>query len=90
MVYHVQVRIDAGDARFFDRAGQRLEPSLGLPLERVLAPKRFVCVARAKVEEEESTLRNRDLGHHLAVNATDGLCKREHGVCQCPESSASG
>ncbi len=42
---HSQVRIDTGNLRIRDTSRKRLQPALGLPLERVLSPDGLVPVS---------------------------------------------
>ena len=81
-----QVRIYPRYVRLLDGLRQRLQPALGLPLERVLAPDRLVGVHGAHVDEDFRAFRHRDLGNDRSVDAADGLQQRQDGVRMRPMS----
>ena len=75
-----QVRVYPGNMCLLDRPRQGLQPPLGLPLERVLAPDGLVRVARGDVREDRRAFRDRNPRNHAPVEATDGLGEGEDGV----------
>ena len=81
---NAQVRVDSRDACILNGLRQRLEPPLGLPLARILAPDRFVHVTRAQVAEHQGALRDDNLVDHVAVCATNRFVKREDRVLSGP------
>ena len=51
-IMYAHMGVDAGDASLFHRARKGVEPALGLPLERVLAPDGLVGVHSAQVDDD--------------------------------------
>ena len=79
MIYS-QIRVYPGNMCLLYGARQRLQPPLGFPLERVLAPDGLVRVASRDVREDRRAPRDGNLGQHRPVDAADGLGEREDGV----------
>ena len=83
-----QVRVHARDLRVLHRAGERREPALGPPLERVLAPDGLVLVRGEQADRDRRVLWHRDLADLAPVDAADRLREREDDVLACSTFAA--
>ena len=63
--------------------GQRRQPTLGLPLERVVTPERLVRVACLYTQKDVRSLGYGYLRDHLSVDSLDGLRERQNCVLEC-------
>ena len=75
-----QLGVDTRDWCVVNGPRERAEPTLRLPFQGIVAPKRFVGVAGAEVNEGHRPSRDEHLVHDLAVHTADGLREREDDV----------
>ena len=90
-----QVGVDPRDMCSGHLRREGVQPALGLPLVRVVAPERLAGVAAEHAHHHLRALRDGDLVQPRAVGAVDGLRERDdgvfgsatHGVIRCAETT---